>query len=339
MDSKHILLEMFDIRKRFGATVALDGVSLHVREGEVLALVGENGAGKSTLMKVLSGAHAPDSGAMKFAGEAYQPRNPLEARRQGVAMIYQELSLAGHLTVEENILLGMEPHTSGFIHWKEVRRKAMEAIRFFEHPEIRPEVPVRRLSVAAQQLVEIARALAVGCRVLVLDEPTSSLTQRDVRQLFRLIQTLKQKGHAVIYISHFIEEVQEVADTVTVLRDGRSVGTRRISDVTAKDIVSMMIGREVKDLYPRSPRTAGEVLLEIRDLKGAQKPARADLSVRRGEVVGISGLVGAGRTEFLRAMFGLEAVRSGSIKIGTVTGPGTPRQRWKQGMGLLSAHR
>jgi len=276
---------------------------------------------------------------MKFAGEVYQPRNPLEAREKGVAMIYQELSLAGHLTVEENILLGMEPHRVGFIQWKEVRRKAMEAIRFFEHPEIRPEVPVRQLSVAAQQLVEIARALAVGCRVLVLDEPTSSLTQRDVRQLFRLIETLKEKGHAIIYISHFIEEVQEIADTVTVLRDGRSVGTRAVSDVSAKDIVSMMIGRDVKDLYPRSQRTAGEVLLEVRDLKGRTKPAQANLTVHRGEVVGISGLVGAGRTEFLRALFGLDEIRSGAVKVGTISGPGTPTQRWNQGMGLLSENR
>jgi len=276
---------------------------------------------------------------MKFAGEVYQPRNPLEAREKGVAMIYQELSLAGHLTVEENILLGMEPHRVGFIQWKEVRRKAMEAIRFFEHPEIRPEVPVRQLSVAAQQLVEIARALEVGCRVLVLDEPTSSLTQRDVRQLFRLIETLKEKGHAIIYISHFIEEVQEIADTVTVLRDGRSVGTRAVSDVSAKDIVSMMIGRDVKDLYPRSQRTAGEVLLEVRDLKGRTKPAQASLTVRRGEVVGISGLVGAGRTEFLRALFGLDEIRSGAVKVGTISGPGTPTQRWNQGMGLLSENR
>ena len=197
-------LEMKGVCKRFGATVALADVDLTVQPGQVHALVGENGAGKSTLMKVLSGAVRPDAGQMVLDGEPYRPAGPLDARHRGVAMIYQELSLAPHLSVEDNIMLGMEPHTAGWIHRSEVRRRVTEAIGRFAHADIRPDVPVGKLSVAAQQLVEIARALAVGCRVLVLDEPTSSLTQRDVQQLFELIHRLKGQGIAVVYILSLI---------------------------------------------------------------------------------------------------------------------------------------
>jgi len=330
---------MQGVHKRFGATVALAGVSLTVRAGQVHALVGENGAGKSTLMKVLSGAIRADAGTMALDGEPYGPRNPLDARRAGVAMIYQELSLAPHLTVEENISLGMEPSVLGVIRGGQVRGKALDAIRFFNHPEIRPDVRVDRLTVAAQQLVEIGRALAIGCRVLVLDEPTSSLSQRDVERLFELIGQLKRQGHAIVYISHFIEEVQQVADEITVLRDGESVGSAPAADLTAGRIVSMMVGREVEDLYPRSPRTPGEAILEIRELAGQSKPASATLTVHRGEVLGIAGLVGAGRTEMLRATFGLEAIRGGTVRIGTHVGPASPRRRWAQGAGLLSEDR
>jgi len=332
-------LDMRDVHKRFGATVALAGVSLTVESGEVHALVGENGAGKSTLMKVLSGAHPADRGTMRLDGRDYRPRNPLDARQAGVAMIYQELSLAGHLTVEENILLGMEPHTLGLIHRREVRRKALEAIRYFEHPEIRPDVPVGRLTVAAQQLVEVARALAVGCRVLVLDEPTSSLTRQDVERLFALIQRLKDQGHAIVYISHFIEEVKRVADRVTVLRDGKSVGVGEASDLTIEQIVSMMVGRTVQDLYPRSPRTRGEAVLEVQGLAGIDKPVSASFALHRGEVLGIAGLVGAGRTELLRTLFGLMPVRSGTVRIGAYYGPASPTRRWAQGVGILSEDR
>jgi len=330
---------MRGVCKRFGATVALDDVSLTVAPGEVHALVGENGAGKSTLMKVLSGAHAADRGSMILDGRGFRPRGPLDARRHGVAMIYQELSLAPHLTVEENISLGMEPTSWGLMRWGQVRRKATEALRYFEHPEIRPDVPVQHLSVGAQQLVEIARALAVGCRVLVLDEPTSSLGQRDVERLFELIGVLKQQGKSVIYISHVIEEVQQVADRVTVLRDGRVVGTRRVADVTADDIVAMMVGRTVEELYPRSGRSPGEVVLDVRDLAGETKPDSVSLSLRRGEVLGVAGLVGAGRTEFLRALFGLAPIRRGEVRVGVYRGWASPHRRWSQGLGLLSEDR
>lgn len=331
--------EMRGICKRFGATVALDRVDFSVLPGEVHALVGENGAGKSTLMKILSGAYRADEGVMFLDGKPFHPSNPMDGRLKGVGMIYQELSLAPHLTVEENIVLGMEPNTLGFIHRQEVRKKAMEVIYHFEHPEIKPESQVRQLSLSAQQLVEIGRSLAVGCRVLIFDEPTSSLSQRDIQQLFAIIKDLKGQGLSVVYISHFLEEVQQVADRLTVLRDGSAVGTREVGSVTTNEIVQMMVGREVDELYPRSPRTQGEPVLTIENLAGVSKPESASLTLHRGEVLGIVGLVGAGRTELLRVIFGLDPVRQGRIKIGTFTGPGSPVLRWMQGVGMLSENR
>jgi ribose transport system ATP-binding protein len=330
---------MTGVCKRFGATAALTDVGIEVSAGEVLALVGENGAGKSTLMKVLSGAIKADVGSMLLDGERYEPNNPLEARRAGVAMIYQELSLARHLSVQENIMLGMEPSRLGVVGWGQVRRQSIEAVKEFDNPELTPDAQVGKLSVGSQQLVEIARALATGCRVLVLDEPTSSLTRKDVDRLFEIIARLKKQGKAIIYISHFIEEVQRVADRVTVLRDGRVVGSSDVKSVTLDEIISMMVGRQVEELYPRSERQAGEVVLDVEELSGFRKPASASLQLRRGEVLGISGLVGAGRTELLRCLFGLEKVRKGKIKLGVYSGPASPVRRWMQGVGILSEDR
>jgi len=334
-----VLLEMRGICKRFGATVALEDVGIKVAAGEVLALVGENGAGKSTLMKVLSGAIKADAGQMRLAGAPYRPSNPLEARRAGVAMIYQELSLTPHLSVQENIMLGMEPTTFGVVRWKEVRRRAIEATAEFEHPELTPDARVSKLSVGSQQLVEIARALAVGCRVLVLDEPTSSLTQQDVERLFEIITRLKQQGKAIVYISHFIEEVKRIADRVTVLRDGNVVASSDVDAISTDEIIAQMVGRKVEELYPRSARQPGQVILDIEDLAGIEKPESASLRLHRGEVLGIAGLVGAGRTQLLRSLFGLDPVRKGKIRLGVYTGPASPMRRWMQGAGILSEDR
>ncbi len=321
-------LEMRGVRKRFGATVALDGVDLDVAAGEGLALVGQNGAGKSTLMKVLSGAHAPDAGEMRLDGEPYRPRDPLEARRRGVAMIYQELSLAPHLSVEENLVLGLEPSRLGWLDRKAIRKTGLEALEQLQHPEIRPEAPAGSLTIAQQQLVEIARALAIGCRVLVLDEPTSSITQRDAARLFELLDRLRSRGQAIVYISHFIEECKRVAQRFIVLRDGRSVGGGDLASATPAQIVDLMVGQKIERLYPRSPRTPGEGLLTA-----------GGLTLRRGEVLGLAGLVGAGRTEFLRGIFGLEPLRSGAVTIGAYAGPASPALRWSQGLGFVSEDR
>src|SRR4051794_22679979 len=303
---------MRGIRKAFGATQALDGVELSVASGEICGLVGQNGAGKSTLMAILSGALAPDAGSMTIDGRAYAPRSPIDARRAGVAMIYQELSLAPHLSVMENILLGAEPTRFGLVDFARMRAVAGDALAQLGHEDIDPDAPVSTLSVAAQQLVEIARALAIGARVLVLDEPTSSLGLDDVRRLFELLRRLQSRGHAIVYISHFIEEVKAVTDRFTVLRDGRNAGGGVTADATNDAIVGLMVGAAPGDLFPRSPRQTGDAILEVDGLG----PDHASFALRRGEILGIAGLLGAGRTRLMRTIFGLEPVTSGRVRVG-----------------------
>jgi ribose transport system ATP-binding protein len=332
-------LEMRDIHKRFGATIALQNVNFAVHSGEVHALVGENGAGKSTLVKILSGVHSPDSGTIRLDNREFRPRDPLESRRKGIGMIYQELNLAPHLTVEENIMLGQEPQTMGLIHRNRIREAALTALERLGHPEIRPDRRLAELSVSEQQLVEIARSLSAGCRALVLDEPTSSLNQTDTLRLFEIIRELRTQGLAIIYISHFLEEVKAVSDRVTVLRDGQTAGTFATASVSLEEIVRSMVGRGVEEMYPRSDRYHGEAVLKVEGLKGVVKPEFADLVLHEGEVLGIAGLVGAGRTELLRALFGLAPVRSGRIKLGVYAGPASPLRRWRQGVGFLSENR
>jgi ribose transport system ATP-binding protein len=332
-------LVMRGVSQRFGATQALRGVDLDVRPGEVLALVGENGAGKSTLMKVLSGALVPDEGAMQLDGAEYRPASPADGRRAGVAMIYQELSLAPHLSVAENILLGVEPKRGPLIDWRQLRDRARAALAEVGRADLPLDRPTGRLSVAEQQLVEIARSVALNSRVLVLDEPTSSLAQQDVARLFALIRRLRERGLAIIYISHFLEEVKAIADRFVVLRDGQVSGGGDVATTEPAAIAALMVGRRVDDLYPRSPRTPGEVVLSVQGLAGVAKPAAATLELRRGEVVGIAGIVGAGRTEFLRAVMGLDPIRAGEVRVATLAGWQSPNVRWRQGLGLVSEDR
>ena len=332
-------LTMQGIVKRFGPTTALDGVDLAVRGGEIHALIGENGAGKSTLMKVLAGALEADGGAMTLDGAAYAPTSPAAARALGVAMIHQELSLAPHLTVAENIGLGDLPTRGLLLDRRALRATAVEALRAVGRPDISPDAPVGRLPIAERQLVEIARAVARRSRVLVLDEPTSSLGQDDAAQVFALLRRLKQDGLAIVYISHFLDEIASLTDRYTVLRDGRTVAHGETASAEIGDIVLAMVGRKVDDLYPRTLAAPGEVLLEARDLSGIIAPFGASLAIRRGEVLGIAGLIGAGRTEFLRALFGLDAVASGSVVVGGATLPADPADRWRRRIGLVSEDR
>jgi ribose transport system ATP-binding protein len=333
-------LLMTGIHKCFGSTQALRSVDLELRPGEVHALVGENGAGKSTLMKVLSGAERPDGGGMLLDGRVYAPSGPQEARRKGVAMIYQELTLAPHLTVAANMLLGLEPTSFGFLRPKESRRRVQEALAVLEHPEIRPDSSVNVLSPAAQQLVEIARALLVDVRVLVLDEPTSSLAQEDAQRLFALVRRLRERGVSIVYISHFLEEVQAIADRFTVLRDGRSVGGGTVRDFAVEKIIELMVGRNLAEQFPRVPHTLGPPILQTIDLTGKQTPRGVTLTLRRGEILGIAGIVGAGRTELLRTLFGLDPVRRGEVIVRAFAGGrATPRFRIEQGLGYLSENR
>lgn len=333
------LLSMRGISKRFGATAALSGVDLEVRGGEVLALIGENGAGKSTLMKVLSGAYEPDDGEMRLADEPFRPATPHAARTAGVAMIYQELTLAPDLNVVENVMLGQERHRSGWLCGGDERRLVADALQELGHDDIPPDRPVRTLSTARQQIVEIARALVQQARIVVFDEPTSSLTQHDARRLFDVIRTMKQAGLGVVYISHFLEEIREVADRYTVLRDGRTVGSGALADVTEREIVGMMVGRSVEELFPHVPHTAGETLLTVENLCGRLSPQGATLMLRRGEILGLAGLVGAGRTELLRCLASLDPVRSGLVTVAALRPTATPRARIRAGLGLVSEDR
>lgn len=333
-------LRMTGIRKSYGPTTALRGVDLELQPGEVHALIGENGAGKSTLMKILSGAERPDAGAMELDGTAYRPTGPQQARGRGVAMIYQELAICPDLSVEANVMLGQERSGTGLLS-KSANRAAVEsALMQLGHPRIRPDAPVADLSPAERQVVEIARALVGSVQLLVLDEPTSALTQEDAQRLFELIRRLKGQGVTVVYISHFLEEIEAVADRFTVLRDGEAVGGGRVGEVTRERIVELMVGRTVTEQYPRIPHTLGEPVLEIRDLSGEELPQGASLTLRRGEILGIAGIVGSGRTELLRAVYGLDAVRSGSVKVGTYSGERTsPKERITQGVGMVSEDR
>lgn len=319
---------MRGVRKAFGAVQALAGVDLEVRPGEVHALIGENGAGKSTLMKVLSGAHRADEGAMELEGRPYQPRGPLHAREQGVAMIYQELTLAPHLTVLENVWLGRERTRSGLLDRAAMRPVVEAALKRLDHPDIAPDVRVADLGPGARQLVEVARALVGEARVLVMDEPTSSLSKRDTERLFTVVDRLRADGVSIIYISHFLEEVEQIADRFTVLRDGQTVGSGRIGEVALDEIIRLMVGRSLDEVFPEVPHARGPAALEVADLAGPRALRRASFTLHGGEILGIAGLVGAGRTELLRVLQGLEPARGGRV-----SGPAVGRT------GLLSEDR
>jgi ribose transport system ATP-binding protein len=335
------LLQVRGVTKSFGASRALNGVSFDLQRGEIHALIGENGAGKSTLMKVLSGAELPDSGTMTLDGGPYAPSGPRAAIRQGVAMIYQELALAPHLTVEANVMLGQERSRRGLLRTAENRRVVREALDLLEHPEMSPDRVVGTLSVGSQQLVEVARALVSNARVVIFDEPTSSLTETDAARLFKVIRRLRAKGIAVVYISHFLEEVRALAQRYTVLRDGATVATGRIEEAEMKTIVAQMIGREIDEIFPKVPHEPGETVLKIVGLKGKGRfPQKAELEVKRGEILGIAGLVGSGRTEFLRAVYGLDAVASGKVTVkGVLSRVASPGSRIREGMGFVSEDR
>ena len=334
------VLRMAGVSKSFGATRALDDVSFELGRGEVHALIGENGAGKSTLMKILSGALAPDAGRMEIDGRPYAPSGPGDGLRSGVSMIYQELTLAPHLTVAENIMLGREVHAAGWLDRRARARKVREALELVHHPEIAPDVPVGRLSVGAKQVVEIARALLNKSRILVMDEPTSSLPLEDSQRLFEIVRGLKDQGVSVIYISHFLEEVQRVADRFTVLRDGRSVGSGRMEGARLEDIIQLMVGRELTQLIPRVEHDVGGTVLAVDGLKGTRMAAPVSLTLARGEILGVAGLIGSGRTETLRALFGLDEVEGGAIVVsGAALAGRTPWTRIGRGLGLLSEDR
>jgi ribose transport system ATP-binding protein len=304
-----------------------------------MALIGENGAGKSTLMNILSGAHPPDAGSMELAGRPYAPSGPHAARHAGVAMIYQELNLAPDLSVVENIMLGQERSRWGMLNRGAQRREARTALDRLGHADLPLHTPVRRLSLGMQQLVEIARALASRAKVFVFDEPTSSLTRADAERLFQTIIRLRQEGFGVIYISHFLEEIRRVCDSYMVLRDGQSVAAGTLFETTEAQIVSLMVGRRIEELYPSVPHEPGETVLSVAGLCGMVKPQDVSFDLRRGEILGLAGLVGAGRTELLRSIFALDAVRSGKVRVDTIYPHATPKARIRSGLAYVSEDR
>jgi ribose transport system ATP-binding protein len=333
-------LRMIDVRKSFGATRALRNVSFEVDPGEVHTLIGENGAGKSTLMKVLSGACTPDAGRIELDGQPFRPTDPLHARRSGIAMIYQELILAPHLTVEENILLGEEPARWGWLNRKRRRQLAANALAELRHGNIPLTAPVHTRTIAEQQLIEIARALIHRPKVLIMDEPTSSLTRVDTETLFRVIRQLQERGVSVVYISHFLEECLRVGDRYTVLRDGQSVGHGLMPDASLPRIIRLMVGRDLDEVYPRTPHPIGPPLLECRSVGGITKPRSVSFTLHAGEILGVAGLVGAGRTETVRACFGLDRLARGVVIVDGRPSPRAhPARRLAEGIGLLSENR
>ncbi|MGH7618823.1 MAG: sugar ABC transporter ATP-binding protein [Gemmatimonadaceae bacterium] len=336
-------LRVSGIAKRYGATIALDGVDFSAGAGEVHALVGENGAGKSTLMNVLAGAVRPDRGEMWIHGAPYAPSSPHDARRGGIALIHQELSLCPHLSVEENLLLGGEVGRHGWIDRDRTRARALSLLAELPHPEIRPERRVSDLSLPARQIVEICRTLAADARVVLMDEPTSSLQGADADRLFALIRRLAARGIAIVYISHFLEEVRQIAQRVTVLRDGRTVTTAATRAITNDQIVTAMVGRPATDLFPARARApAGDVVLSVRGLSSPPRLRDASLELRRGEILGIAGLIGSGRTELVRALYGLDTPAAGSIMIHgrhEAARDGSPKHRVEAGIGFVSEDR
>jgi len=330
---------MDKIAKRFGATQALRGVSLEAFGGETLALIGENGAGKSTLMKVLSGAHSTDSGSLQLNGRPYQPLSPNHARRAGVAMIYQELNLARDLSVEDNIMLGCERSRCGFVQAGQQREKVREALALLGHADLSPQRRVGTLSIGVQQVVEIARALVSDARVMIFDEPTSSLSRHDVQHLFMIIKRLQEQGLAIIYISHFLEEIREIATRYVVLRDGQSAGTGTLFGTSDEQIVSLMVGRSVANLFPTVPHAIGERAMSVTGLTGRKMPRHLNMHLHRGEILGLFGLIGAGRTETLRCLFGLDRLERGRIELNGKSSAGRPKARIAAGFGLVSEDR
>jgi len=334
------ILELKKISKSFSGVEVLHEVSLAVRPGEVHALLGENGAGKSTLVKIMTGVHQPDKGELLLNGEPVNFSDARESRQAGIAAIYQELSLFPDLDVAENIFAGRQPVTvGGRVDW---RKLYAEAGRLLESLGVQLDLKqkARTLSIAQQQMVEIARAFSINARILIMDEPTSSLTLHEVDDLFRLVRRLREEGTAIIFISHRLEELYALADRVTVLRDGAYVDTRSMKDVTRDDLIRMMVGRTITNLFPKQDVRAGEVILKAEHLSRPGSFHDVSFELRRGEILGLAGLVGAGRTNLARAIFGVEPATAGSIQIdGQAVVITSPQQAIKLGLAYVPEDR
>ena len=308
------MFQVQHIAKTFGGVRALEDVHFELFAGEVHALLGENGAGKSTLIKIMTGVYQPDVGELRLGGQPVRFADTRDAQAQGVAAIYQEPSLFPDLDLAENIFVGRQPMGRAGVDWKRMYAEA-NALLGRLGLALDPRTKARDLSVAQQQIVEIARALSINAKVLIMDEPTSSLTQGEVNELFMIVRQLRAAGTAIVFISHRLEELFALADRVTTLRDGRYVGTRSMADVTNDDLIRMMVGRSLTELFPKQAVAPGEVLLEVENLAVEGAFAGVSFILRRGEILGMSGLIGAGRTNVAQALFGVEPASAGTIKI------------------------
>lgn len=335
-------LELRGIVKRFPGVLALNGVSLDVRAGEVHVLLGENGAGKSTLTKTIAGVYAPDEGEIRIQGERVRLRSPQHAQALGIATIYQEFNLAPDMTVAENVFLGREPlrvPALGLVDRAALRRRTIEVLSTLD-PSIDPDAVVRTLGVAQQQMVEIAKALSIDAKLIMMDEPTAALTSREIERLFDIIRGLKARGVAIVYISHRLDEVKAMGDRATVLRDGTFVATVSVAETSIDGMIALMVGRDLKDKFPKVSVAPGEELLRVEGLSRRGVLHGISFSVRRGEILGIAGLVGSKRTETARAIFGADPLDSGRILLrGVPVSIGTPADAIAHGIALVPEDR
>ncbi|MGI9450194.1 MAG: sugar ABC transporter ATP-binding protein [Geminicoccaceae bacterium] len=335
------VLELRNVNKSFPGVRALDDVQFNVFPGEIHALLGENGAGKSTLIKIVSGVYEPDSGLLKVLGEESRFQSPLEAQAAGIATIYQELLLFPALTVAENIFVGHPPRNRfGGIDWSTMRQKASDLLASLDIHDLDPAQIVGALSIGNRQRVEIAKALSRDAKLLIMDEPTAALTEADVERLFDIVRKLRERDAGIVYISHRLEEVFELADRVTVLRDGGYVGTKRIEETNRDDLISMMVGRIIDALFPKTKVDPGETVLEVEHLDRPPQTRDVSLSVRGGEIVGLAGLVGSGRSELAQVIFGVTPADAGTIRLaGKQVNIKNPREAKALGIAYLPEDR
>ncbi|MBT4577812.1 sugar ABC transporter ATP-binding protein [bacterium] len=340
-DIKEYLLSMKNVNKSFPGVLALDDVTLDILPSEIHALVGENGAGKSTLMRALSGVSKIDSGTIYWKGKTVDISQPRDAQKLGISMIHQELAIIPYLDVGKNIFLGREPQlkVSGVIDWKKLYQQAQEQLDKLGL-DINPKTPVESLTIAQQQMVEVAKALSMDASLIVMDEPTSALTEKEVDALFSYMKKLRENGVSIIFISHRLNEIQRVSDRITILRDGKWIGTSEVRDLSQNDIVKMMVGREVEQSTKKQAKPSSEVILQIKNLSSGDDVHEVTFDLHKGEILGIAGLVGAGRSALAEAVFGSRKITSGYMKLGHKKVKFTsPKMAIEHGLGLVPEDR
>lgn len=339
-ENNEIILKMENITKTFPGVVALEDVSIELHKGEVLGILGENGAGKSTLIKILAGNYIKDSGSIYVDGRRFEIRNPSEAMSSGIRVIYQELNTLNNLTVAENIFIGEQLVKGPFkiVDWKSMNKKATEILESL-NVKLNPNSVIGDLSISEKQVVEIAKAISKDAKILVMDEPTAALSEEDTQSLFKIIRTLKKRGVSIIYISHRLKEIFEITDRVTVLRDGKKVKSLNTKDTDANELVTLMVGRDIKEMYPKREVPIGEVVMEVKNLS-ADGFSDISFELRKGEILGIFGLLGSGRTSLVKALFGANKIKSGEITIkGKTVNMKSPRVARDEKIGLVPLDR